>query len=79
MVEVTTVTVTVFSHGGSKNEQGEGEGEVERKRSGQHWWWEVLQLGRERRAELAHALSGWTTCGNGPYGGPRSGVSAVGR
>ena len=42
------------THGGSKNEQGEGEVVVERNLG--HRWWEELQLGRERRVELALAL-----------------------
>ena len=42
------------NHGGNKNEQGEEEGEVVRNTG--HWWWEELQLGRERRVELALAL-----------------------
>ena len=42
------------SHGESKNEQGEWEGEGER--NSEHRWWEELQLGRERRVDLALAL-----------------------
>ena len=40
----------------AKGSRGSWEGEEEVKRGGEHWWWEVRPVGRERGREPAHAV-----------------------